>query len=226
MRSWATTASCVGDAGQDVFPLEPGIAREDGLDVVPRLEHPEHVLDRQTPAPHDRLPAEDLGVDGDTGEEVGVGHRARCQSAHACRAAPSCRCRPLCAGERWWSGAELNRRPQHFQCCALPAELPDHVRRRYGYHEVRPGAARFSARRRASRAGPEAEGGHVARGSGWIRASRRREGLLRRGSSGRARPRCARRRSRSRRPGRGPRGASAARRRRRSAWTPTFATAA
>src|ERR1041384_2963292 len=27
-------------------------------------------------------------------------------------------------GESKWTGAELNRRPLHFQCNALPAELP------------------------------------------------------------------------------------------------------
>ena len=51
--------------------------------------------------------------------------------------------REIFARERWWSGAELNRRPQHFQCCALPAELPDHARaRRASDTTNRPGGSR------------------------------------------------------------------------------------
>jgi hypothetical protein len=30
--------------------------------------------------------------------------------------------------KEWWPGTELNRRRQPFQGCALPAELPGHVR--------------------------------------------------------------------------------------------------
>jgi hypothetical protein len=30
--------------------------------------------------------------------------------------------------KRWWPGTELNRRRQPFQGCALPPELPGHVR--------------------------------------------------------------------------------------------------
>ena len=30
-------------------------------------------------------------------------------------------------GERWWAGAESNRRHQDFQSCALPTELPARV---------------------------------------------------------------------------------------------------
>jgi hypothetical protein len=30
--------------------------------------------------------------------------------------------------KRWWPGTELNRRRQPFQGCALPPELPGHIR--------------------------------------------------------------------------------------------------
>ncbi len=33
----------------------------------------------------------------------------------------------LCLFAHWCQGTESNRRHQHFQCCALPTELPWHV---------------------------------------------------------------------------------------------------
>jgi hypothetical protein len=43
------------------------------------------------------------------------------------------------APPRWWSDPDLNRGPQHFQCCALPTELSD---RRRGADCVRRSAGR------------------------------------------------------------------------------------
>src|SRR5690554_861248 len=34
----------------------------------------------------------------------------------------------LAARNLWWPGADLNRRHHDFQSCALPTELPGHVR--------------------------------------------------------------------------------------------------
>ena len=59
------------DAGEHVFALHPRVALEDGVHVVARREHPQHVLDRESVAANDRLAAEDGGVDRDAVEEVG-----------------------------------------------------------------------------------------------------------------------------------------------------------
>ena len=59
----------VGETGEDVLALEPGVAGEDGFGGVPRGQHAEDVLDGKPVPADDRLAAEDLRVVGDPVEQ-------------------------------------------------------------------------------------------------------------------------------------------------------------
>lgn len=64
----ADQAMGVDQAGLNVFSFEPGVPFEDGLEGVARGEHAEDVLDREAPAPDDRLATVDSRIDGDSPE--------------------------------------------------------------------------------------------------------------------------------------------------------------
>ena len=62
--------SRVLDAGKHVLAVHPGVAVQNGLHIVAGREHAQYVLDRESVAADDGLPAEDGGVDRDAVEEV------------------------------------------------------------------------------------------------------------------------------------------------------------
>ena len=63
-------SASIDEARLDIFGLEPGIALENGLWTIARGEHAEHMLHGEPMPTNDRLPAEDLRVDGYPLEEL------------------------------------------------------------------------------------------------------------------------------------------------------------
>src|SRR2546425_7612347 len=91
----------VHEARPDVLGFEPRIAAQDRIGAVAGREHPEDVLDREAPSPHDRLSPEYVGVDRDPLQKRVLVHRRRGYSRtgeDASGRAPSARSRP-------WLGA-------------------------------------------------------------------------------------------------------------------------
>src|SRR5438128_5828944 len=67
----------VHEARPDVLRLEPRIAAQDRIGAVAGREHPEDVLDREAPSPHDRLSPEYVRVDRDPLQKHVLVHRTR-----------------------------------------------------------------------------------------------------------------------------------------------------
>jgi len=61
---------CADEAGLDVFRLEPGVSLKDGVRRITRRQDAKDMLHRQPSTANDRLPAEDLGIDRDPGEQL------------------------------------------------------------------------------------------------------------------------------------------------------------
>lgn len=58
------------ETGEDVLLLQPGITLEQSLEIVARSQHSENVLDREPVSANDGLSAEDIGIPGDTFDQV------------------------------------------------------------------------------------------------------------------------------------------------------------
>jgi hypothetical protein len=69
-------SASVGQTGQDVLTLEPGISPHDLLRRITGCEHRQDVLDRESSPANDRLPAEDCRVYGDPLQQVVFAHRS------------------------------------------------------------------------------------------------------------------------------------------------------
>jgi hypothetical protein len=62
----ANQALGIGQTGQDIFPLQPGVTLQQGLEIIPSRQLTQNMLYRQTPTTNDRLATKDFWIDGDT----------------------------------------------------------------------------------------------------------------------------------------------------------------
>jgi len=78
----------IDEAGLNIGPLRPGITFENGFEAIAGGEHSQDAFNREAAAADDGLAVEDLGVDGDSGEEFGFVHgvgsmHATCQGNYS-----------------------------------------------------------------------------------------------------------------------------------------------
>jgi len=70
----ANLLSGISEASLEIFSLQPGVACENGLKVVPCCEHPQHMFHCQSSPTDDGLPTKDLRIKRDPLEKVAFGH--------------------------------------------------------------------------------------------------------------------------------------------------------
>ena len=95
--------SGVHQTGTDIVRLQPGVARKDDVGRVAGGQHAEHVLNRETAVPDDRLAAENVGIRSDSAKELyfdasmshgAPQHHATSVSMGASQVRPAATCAP------------------------------------------------------------------------------------------------------------------------------------
>jgi hypothetical protein len=64
----------VDEAGQDVFPVKPGIALQKGVEIVTCREHSKDMLDGDAASAHNRFAPEDLWIDCNAPKKLVISH--------------------------------------------------------------------------------------------------------------------------------------------------------